>query len=54
MKQSSIIFAVIMIGFIIFITMRSELASYLKVLGINASSTSSTSAVNALQEVANT
>lgn len=34
MNQSNVIFAALIIGFIVFITMRGELTAYLKVIGI--------------------
>lgn len=39
MSQSSYIAAFIVIGFIVFITMRDELRQYMDVLGINGSAT---------------
>lgn len=34
MNQTSIIFAALLIGFFVFITVRGELSGYLKVIGI--------------------
>ena len=34
MRQSSVIFAALIVGFLVFITIRGELTGYLQVLGI--------------------
>lgn len=48
MSQTSVIFFGLMVGFIVFITVRGELAAYLEVLGLSGNGGARTTAMPAL------